>query len=287
MTFTTRKIDDSNVEATVELVKSDLQGYVQKAEVLLAQEVQIDGFRKGKVPLEIARQHMNEAIVREEALRMAIQESLAEVVRTENIDVLDQKDFSIKENAPDKLRYVVTLVRYPRITLGTYAGIAVKKRAISEITDEEVKKVLDDFIASRATPESKPEVTDEMKQQLREGMRAEKEEHEHERIRLEIINSIIENSVITMPVEMIERQLDIMIQNFDRQLHEHNMELGPYLAHVKKTQDELRNDWRSQAEHQVKMNLALHAVAKAEKIDISHDGAQKIFDFLESSAVIS
>ena len=49
------------------------------------------------------------------------------------------------------------------------------------------------------------------------------------------------------------------------------MELGLYLAQMGKTQDDLRKQWREEAEKQVKIVLVLHKIAKDNNILASHE----------------
>ncbi len=366
--------DASTRELTVELSKTDLDSYVADAESSLGKQIHVDGFRKGKVPSDVVRKHVNEAQLREEALRIAVERSLAQAIQKNNLDVLDQADFKIQKNTPDNLTYTVKLILYPTVQLGTYKGIEVKKRAV-KVADEEVDRMLKDVAQSRAaiaqvdrsaavgdqvevdftlklkgeiidggesknhplvigekrfipgfedqliglkvgeTKEFKlsipkdyhekniagkeldvmvtmrdvksrtvPEITDEfakglgqfaslenLKEEIKKNLLKEKEEQEEERLRIEILKTIVKNSELTVPALMVERQLDGMVQNFDAELHARGMELGPYLAHLKKTQEELRNDWKGRAEDQVKMTLVIHEVAKAEKLEVKNE----------------
>ncbi|MEK7583140.1 MAG: trigger factor [Patescibacteria group bacterium] len=281
MTSAIRKIDASSVEVTIELGSNDLKGYVGKAEERIAQSLNLEGFRKGKVPPEAIRQRVGEAELREEALQIAVQESLEEAIQKEGLDVLDQSNFSIKDNTPEKLRYVLTLTLYPKVTLGNYRGIEIIKQS-HEVSDAELQKVLDDLVASRRSGDITPELNDEfakslghfasledLKSGVKTGLLQEKQLRERDRVRGEVLKAIIATSKLDVPKLMIERQLDGMIANFDEELHAQGMELGPYLARIKKTQDQLRAEWYPKAEDQVKMTLVLHAVGKAEKITIT------------------
>ena len=135
----------------------------------------------------------------------------------------------------------------------------VKSRTVPELTDEFVKN-LGAFSS-----------VDNLKEQINKNLLMEKEAQEKERVRIEILKKIIKDSTMTAPQLMVERQLDGMLQNFDAELHSQGMELGPYLAHLKKTQDDLRKDWRVRAEDQVKMTLVIHEIAKAEKFEVKEE----------------
>ena len=94
---------------------------------------------------------------------------------------------------------------------------------------------------------------------------------EQQRVRLEILDRLVKASDIPAPDFMVAKQLDSMIQDFDSNLHANDMELGLYLAHVGKTQDDLKKDWKGEAENQVKRFLLLHKTAKDKNITASHE----------------
>lgn len=295
MTSTFRTIDPTQVELTVELSALELKDYVAQAEEHLGRAMKVDGFRAGKIPPDVVRKHASEQEIREEALRLAVDESLKSAVHKEKLDVLDQSDFSIKENSPQKFLYQIKLTLYPKIELGTYRGITATKKPVV-VADEELDRVLADIAASRASGEGESKVTPELndefakslgqfdslqnlKDMVREGLQAEKEDKEKQRIRIDLLNQIIATSVMEIPQSMVESQLDSLMTGFEADLQAQGMELPLYLAHLKKTQDQLRSDWKPQAEQQVKMMLVLHEVAKKEKILI---GEKELQDVLET-----
>ncbi|MEX1064102.1 MAG: trigger factor [Candidatus Paceibacterota bacterium] len=135
----------------------------------------------------------------------------------------------------------------------------VEDRSLPELNDE-FAKTLGKFSSM-----------DEVKDNIRKGLTIEKEGKEKDRIRLAILDKIGEKTKIEAPDVLIEKRIDDMISGLDNELHQKGMELGPYLAHIKKTQDDLRKEWRPQAEAQVKMSLIARAVAKEEKLVVSDE----------------
>lgn len=104
---------------------------------------------------------------------------------------------------------------------------------------------------------------------IRDGVRREKEDKERERLRLEIIDAVIKMTTVKIPAAIAEEQLDAMMSGFDQQLHERGMELPIYLAQLGKTREQLRDDWRSNAERQAKIGLIVRAVGAKEGITVS------------------
>ncbi len=148
MTFTAKKLKDSQIELVVSLDKKDLLFYVAETEKRLSKEAKIEGFRPGKAPKEVIRKKVGEQAIRDEALNLAIQFSLAKTLAEEKFDVLEQSDFTIKENSADKLEYQVKLTVFPEVKLGTYKGLAVKKNALT-VNESEIKNVLQEIVGSR------------------------------------------------------------------------------------------------------------------------------------------
>ena len=138
---------------------------------------------------------------------------------------------------------------------------------INNVKSVELPKVDDEFVKGLGSFKDMGQLMDSIK----DGITEEKRQKEKQRVRLEIINHVIKNSSILIPEVLISQQLDSMMGNLDRDLHANGMELGLYLAQMGKTQDELRSQWRDEAERQVKIVMVLHKIAKDNKISASHE----------------
>lgn len=384
MTFTTKKLKNSQVELMVNLDKADLFSYTTEAEKELVKEIKIDGFRPGKAPKEIIRKKVGEQVIKEEALNLAVQSSLAKALVEQKLDVLDQSDFKIKENSAEQLIFTVNLLVMPEVKLGEYKELSIKRNIVA-VTEAEIDAVIDDIAKSRTilkdingpakmgdrveidfeikdpsmgsgqaaiieggksenhpvvlgedkfvpgfeaqivglklgekknfslkVPEdyyqksiagkdidfevvikkmqevTVPKVDDELAKSLgqftsradleaniRSGLVMEKETKEKERIRLAILKELASRAEIDVPAVLIDKRLDSMMQGFDNELHQKGMELGFYLAQMKKTQDDLRREWRKQAEEQVKFELIVKTISKNEHINVSEEEADQ------------
>ncbi|MEK7121693.1 MAG: trigger factor [Patescibacteria group bacterium] len=156
------------------------------------------------------------------------------------------KDYYVKKIAGQKLDFTVR---------------------VNNIKSVELPKVDDEFVKSLGNFQNVGQLVDS----VRGGITEEKKLKEKQRIRLEIVNHLVENSSIAIPDVLLSQQLDSMISNLDRDLHANGMEIGPYLAQMGKTQDDLRSQWRDEAERQVKIVMILHKIAKDNNILVSHE----------------
>ena len=148
---------------------------------------------------------------------------------------------------------------FHKLVAGKNLDIHVKIQNIKKV---EVPELNDEFIHSLG----KFSNINQFNLSIKEGIAEEKKEKEKQRVRIEIIDHIIKNSDIISPKHMVDEQLEGMIDNFDTDLHRRNMELGPYLIHLGKTRDDLKNDWRKEAEKQVKTMLIIHKIAREKNI---------------------
>lgn len=127
----------------------------------------------------------------------------------------------------------------------------------------------------------------ELEASIKQGLTMEKEIKERDRVRLAILEKIASTTEVGVPQVLVERRLDTMIQGLDNELHQKGLELGLYLAQIKKTQDELRRDWRPRAESQAKTGLITRAVAKAENLKVSEEEVSEELQVVLQRYVIS
>ena len=78
-----KKISDSRVEITVTLDKKDLDQAKQKATEKLAKEIKVEGFRKGKVPVEVAKKFIPENDLNAETIDFAVRSTVIEAFQKE------------------------------------------------------------------------------------------------------------------------------------------------------------------------------------------------------------
>jgi trigger factor len=380
MQSTITPIKDWKTTLTVELDRAELAQYVERTEHEAVASLEIDGFRKGKAPLDVARKHIDKEQLLQAALEQALHRSLASAIAEKDLDVLHVAELSIKENSAEKLLYTVILTVAPEIKVPDLAQIKVARKAV-EVTDKEIDETLTMIRESRAAfnpkegvaatgdrveidftvkdggtlieggesknhpvvigdkkfipgfedelvgmkkddqksfsltaPKDyfhkdiagkkldfsvtmravqtveKPELTDafaqtigqfqnvdQLKGSIREGIYAEKREKETQRVRLEILGNLIEKANVPAPDFMVTDQLNAMVAGFDQDLHGRGMELGLYLAQMNKTQDDLRKEWRPEAEKQVKISLLVHEIAKQKNLIASDEEVEEAF----------
>ena len=144
---------------------------------------------------------------------------------------------------------------------------AVFKVKLNEVQYKELPAADDEF----AKDVSEYDTLEEFKASIRKNM----EESAEKQAELEVENTLVDQLVATLegdiPPVMIETRIVEMVRDFDYRLSQQGLRLADYLKYIGGDEAKFREGFKEQAEKQVKMRLALEAVAKAENIEASEE----------------
>ena len=85
------------------------------------------------------------------------------------------------------------------------------------------------------------------------------------------IKAVCENVEVDIPSAMIDNEIENMIQDIRSRLSYQGLTLEQYLKMMNKTEDDMRNEFKEQAERSVKSRLVLDAIIETEKIENSEE----------------
>lgn len=104
---------------------------------------------------------------------------------------------------------------------------------------------------------------------VQKGLGAEKEQREKEIWRAKLLAEIVKDFQAELPEILIKAETEKMLQEFKASLAEMGLELETYLQDIKKTLQELRQEWLPKAQERVRSALVLRQIARLEKIEVS------------------
>ncbi|HJD19014.1 MAG TPA: trigger factor [Candidatus Avelusimicrobium excrementipullorum] len=144
-----------SVEASPELITKAFQN----AAVQVQSRAQMQGFRAGKVPLDLVKQNFA-GHIKERALDLAIKSAIASALEQSKLNPvavpsLTKADFSTF-NEGQAFSFELAVDVAPEFDVKDYKGIPVTKKA-ETATEEEVKAQLDRILQANARLESAPE----------------------------------------------------------------------------------------------------------------------------------
>ena len=106
----------------------------------------------------------------------------------------------------------------------------------------------------------------DFKLKLRENIKLEKENKEKEKTRLKIIEQIIDKSEVDLPEILIQAELDKILYRMESDITQMGLKFEDYLKHLNKTVEDLRKEFRKDAEKKAKLELILNKISDLEKI---------------------
>ncbi len=108
-----------------------------------------------------------------------------------------------------------------------------------------------------------------LKESIREGLSMEKERQAREVWRLKVLEEITKDFRAELPEILIKVEREKMVQEFEASLAEMGLEMETYLKNIKKTLDDIKEEWLPKAKERVRAALILREIARLEKIDVS------------------
>jgi len=136
--------------------------------------------------------------------------------------------------------------------------VSVQKMELPEINDEFAKQ-LGAFDSLAA-----------LKTSTKEGITAEKTEAEKQRKRAEILEKIAEKSKFETPEAMVEYEQQRLFEDFKNRITQSiKISFEEYLASIKKTEVEIKETYKKEAEKRLRGFLVLRELGKKENIQVS------------------
>ena len=143
-----KKLGGSRVELTATLDADDLKKAEDLAIEELAKEVRVEGFRKGKVPMEVAKKFIPENDLDAKTMDLSVRMTVVSAFEQEKKMPLLRPEISITKFVPgEMLEYVATVEVVPEVTLGDWKNLGVK-RETAKIEEKDIKGVLDNIAKS-------------------------------------------------------------------------------------------------------------------------------------------
>ncbi len=143
MPSTLEQLNPTRVKLTITVPFTELQPHLAKAYRDIASQVNIPGFRKGKVPAAVIDQRFGRGAVLQEAINAALPSAYADAVRESNVVPLGEPDVEItKLEDNDLVEFVAEVDVRPEIKLPKFSTLKATVDPVAT-TDEQVEQQLE------------------------------------------------------------------------------------------------------------------------------------------------
>ena len=144
------KLESCHVQVEVVVDKDSWKQAQEKAFRKLASNLTVDGFRKGKVPEAIARKHIDQVKLLNEAINTILPVAYQDVLENEKIAPFAQPSVDITKVSEDELELKFVIVTAPEVKLGKYKDLSVGKKEV-KVSAKEVNEAIDNLRTQNAS----------------------------------------------------------------------------------------------------------------------------------------
>jgi len=239
MKLTVKETKNNTAYVDVILTEEEVNAEKEHAVDELISSVTVKGFRQGKAPKDIARDHVDPDKLSNHILNHVLNDAVSQALKEnkyrllgrpvlENIDSKENKSWVIKLSLP----------LFPEVKVDNYQKLFVKKAKTTKTKDSKVE-----------TEEEKVE---------------------------KIYKTLLDNIKLDIPESVVEEEVNYSLERLEAQAKTLNLTLENYLKAVKKTIEEVKTEYSKRAEESIKLDLILLEIAKAEKISTSDEEVKAV-----------
>jgi FKBP-type peptidyl-prolyl cis-trans isomerase (trigger factor) len=296
----------SEVEIEAEITADYINSLWAEAVKHLGEHVKLDGFRSGHIPENVLISKVGEMAIVQEAADLALSNIYPYLIVDNKIHAIGRPEVIITKMAKGTaVSFKLKTSVVPEIKIPDYKKIASKvmgeKEEPAEATDKELEDLIQEIRKSRAPHVHKegeehkddevlelPEFNDvfvkslgdftdvaDFREKAKKGIAQEKAYRGKEKKRMETLNQIAEKTNVDLPLVLVESELEKMKVQFEESLARMNLKMEDYLTNLKKTVDDVKKEWRPEAEKRTKIELVINKIAEEEKIEVPNEEIER------------
>jgi trigger factor len=143
--------EDHQIKLSIEMEDEAFQIVKKRAARKIAKQIKIPGFRPGKAPYNIIKKNVGEAVIREEAIELFLEEAYSGIIDESDLDPYGPgKLDNISSSDPPSVDILIPLA--PVVELGKHRDLRLPYEEIA-ISEEDVSEVIDNILDQHAVIE--------------------------------------------------------------------------------------------------------------------------------------
>jgi len=259
-----------NAHVHVTLPWADVAPAYQKAIRRFSQTAKADGFRKGKVPLEMVEKMVDQSALVEYVLQQVLPAAYAEQVKKDDKHPVSQPEIEPVEIEKGKdWKLNASFAEAPAINLGDYKATVkkAKKAAEKDIADQEAeltKKAKETAKKPTDTEEAVPANAELAKDAQTTLTDAQKEDLQTR----QIFKHLVEDVQPQIAELLVRKEADRQIRQLLEQLEKLQLTVENYLKSRNMSAEQLRLEYLSAAVTSLQLEFVLAEIGKTEKLTV-------------------
>lgn len=278
MQVSVQRLPKSAIKLTISIPVDKVKEAQEKALTQVVAEAEIDGFRKGRAPVELVKQKLNHQKFDAQVIGDLVKTYYPKAVDQEKLAPIISPKIEIDGYEPDKdFTFTAETALRPEITVGDYKK-AVKDSYEAKTAEWEKSRKEDgaDIQTQEVGEAVKKDDEKRDSQQPQNPVNQSKGRnangHEHDHVHMtptDIVDAILTVTQVDIPDMVVAEEVDRMLTRLVQQLQPLNLAMESYLKSVNKTGDQLRAEYAEIAKKNVASEMALVEIVKKEHIEVA------------------
>ena len=311
------KLEKSRVAVTVEVGAEEFEAAVAKAYAKARGKLSIPGFRPGKAPRKMIEKLYGAGVFYSDAVDIALPEAYTQAIGQSGLDVVGYPEIEIVDDKIDEngFTFKATVAVYPEVKLGEYKGLTAEKEEIKvsaddvkerlnekdlditvpedyhkdlagkkvvfhvkakEIKCKELPKLDDDFAKDVSEYDTLKELKDSIKREITE----QREQSAKYAVENELMEKVAANIECDIPDALIDEQCARFLEEFKQRLQSQGIPYDQYCKMTNMDEAKFLEEGKEPATRQVRMDLAVNAIIKEEKLEATDEEVEKQYNDL-------
>jgi len=144
-------------------------------------------------------------------------------------------------------------------------------KAHAEIPESEYPEFNDEFAKSFGEFKT----AEEFKDKIKSNLKIEKETQQKDKLRLAMVEEIMKHTEGEIPEILIQSETDKIFHRLQADISNMGFKTEDYLKQIKKTEEDLRKEWRSEAEKRAKLQMIIQSISNEEKLKPTEEEIKK------------
>lgn len=255
-----KSLPKSTVEIELKIAKEEVAKAYEKAFQTLSESLEVEGFRRGKAPKNIAEKHLNKEKVYNTLLQDLLGVVYEDVVKKEGLKPIINPRIDLQK-AKEGEDWIITIgvAQKPTIVLGDY------KKRLSEVKKSKKKDAI--WVPGKDAGAAPTEQEKAAQQQ---------------QLLNELLNELLNAVQIDISDLVMEEELNARLTRLVDDVQKIGMTTDSYLKSKNVTIEDLKAQYKKEIENTHKLEFALAEIADQENIEVGEDEIKKLFEAVKT-----
>ena len=253
-TYKRKNLPKQTLEILISIPQKDIDAEYKSAFKELQKDLTVEGFRKGKVPADVAEKNLAKDTIYDKMIRNYMPKVYAEIVEKEKLrPIISPRVELVKAKENEDWEIKITTAESPKVELGKYK--------------EQVKKAKKDAEKGDIWVPGKD----------KEPTEADKEKQKQAVFQASL-DALMKVAKVEISDLIIDEEMQKRLAQLVDQMQKVGITMDSYLESKSMTKDQLQDQIRKEIEDSYKIEFILQEIADSEEIKVEQAELDKLFD---------